>query len=251
MSAQYLVRFDDICPTMNWSIWERVEEKLVGAGIKPILAVVPDNQDPTLRAAKPNMDFWDRVRAWQMRGWTIGLHGYQHVYSTRNGGILQFNQFSEFSGLTFNEQISKLQRARDILKRERVHPELWVAPAHSFDVITLRALNEIGIRYLSDGFSLYPYRDSTGIMWVPQQLWHFRKMPFGIWTVCLHLNRWTLTDVDRFHSNLQEFGAVLTDWRSVVSQYEGRRRSPVDYLFSKTYPTAQRARYRLAQIRLQ
>lgn len=43
-------------------------------------------------------------------------------------------------------------------------------------------------------FSLYPYRDARGIMWVPQQLWRFRKMLFGIWTICLHVNRWDSTE---------------------------------------------------------
>src|SRR5215472_8164987 len=102
MGARYLIRFDDICPTMNWVIWERVEKILVSTGIKPILAVVPDNQDPRLRAAEPNLDFWNKVRGWQSRGWTIGLHGYQHLASTRDGGVLKINKWGEFSGLKFD-----------------------------------------------------------------------------------------------------------------------------------------------------
>ena len=46
--ATYLVRFDDICPTMNWEAWEQVENVLVSEGIRPILAVVPDNRDENL-----------------------------------------------------------------------------------------------------------------------------------------------------------------------------------------------------------
>src|SRR5215469_15120577 len=116
MTAKYLVRFDDICPTMNWDIWVRVEKVLLESGIRPILAVVPDNQDPKLHAAAPNSEFWARVRTWQARGWTIGLHGYQHLKATHDGGILNLNQWSEFSGLPFDEQKSKLQRAHDILE---------------------------------------------------------------------------------------------------------------------------------------
>src|ERR1700676_5179596 len=77
MSVKFLLRFDDICPTMDWKIWNEVETILVEEGIKPILAVIPDNQDETLHDAEPNRHFWDRVRSWQTRGWTIGLHGYQ------------------------------------------------------------------------------------------------------------------------------------------------------------------------------
>ncbi len=46
MKARYLIRFDDICPTMNWTIWEQVEQVLRTYHVQPILAVVPDNQDP-------------------------------------------------------------------------------------------------------------------------------------------------------------------------------------------------------------
>jgi predicted deacetylase len=247
MSARYLIRFDDVCPTMNWPIWQRVEQILLDSGVKPILAVVPDNQDPKLRAAEPNAAFWNTVRTWQMRGWTIGWHGYQHLPVTQSGGILKLSKWSEFSGLTLDEQRSKLRRAYDVFEHQGVRPEVWVAPGHSFDTTTLQALRDIGMRHLSDGFSLYPYRDSSAMMWVPQQLWHFRKMPFGIWTVCLHVNLWTSSDVARLGSDLQEFSSVTTDWQAVASLYRQRRRSWVDRMFSKTYPTALRIRRWLAE----
>ena len=133
MGAQYLIRFDDICNTMNWPVWEQVEQLLLRFCVKPILAVVPDNQDPNLRAGAPDTTFWDRVRVWQTRGWTIGLHGYQHLQVTRDGGILNLNQWSEFSGLPLPEQRSKLRRAQEMFEREGVTPEVWVAPGHSFD----------------------------------------------------------------------------------------------------------------------
>src|SRR5256885_866914 len=44
VSARYLVRFDDLCPTMNWDVWKSVEEVLFRTGIRPLLAVIPDNQ---------------------------------------------------------------------------------------------------------------------------------------------------------------------------------------------------------------
>jgi len=34
---------------------------------------------------------------------------------------------------------------------------------------------------------LYPFK-KFGFKWIPQQLWKFRKMPFGIWTGCFHPN---------------------------------------------------------------
>ena len=245
--AQYLIRFDDICPTMNWSAWRRVEEILARFEVKPILAVIPDNQDEKLRVCGSNKAFWDEVRGWQARGWTIGLHGYQHLYRTRNEGLVGINKYSEFSGLCYTEQRSKLRQALDIFKRERVVPDIWVAPAHSFDRTTLQVLCDLGIRRVSDGFSLYPHLDSCGMVWIPQQLWRFRKMPFGLWTVCIHVNNWTGEDIARFGLNVQDFAGGLTDCPSVVAAYRDRRSNALDSIFSHAYRASVKGRRWLRQ----
>jgi predicted deacetylase len=227
---------------MNWDIWAQVENTLLELGVKPVMAVVPDNHDEKLKICAPDHCFWDKVRNWQGRGWTIGLHGYQHLYVTRDAGLLGVNRSSEFSGLSYAEQKSKLRQALDIFNRERVIADLWVAPGHSFDKTTIQVLFELGIQRLSDGFSLYPYLDSGGMMWVPQQLWRFRKMPFGLWTVCLHLNSWTAAEVPRFRSELSKFAGALTDWPSTIAAYQSRKHNILDTLFSGTYQIALRGR---------
>jgi predicted deacetylase len=230
--AQYLVRFDDLCPTMNWTVWRQVEAILLEYGVNPILAVVPDNQDKDLMVAKPHRGFWDEVRLWQSRGWTIGLHGYQHAYVTRDAGIVGINRFSEFSGLSYDEQSRKLERALEILQREGVTPEIWVAPAHSFDHTTVRALNNLGIRHISDGLFLFPGLDSLEMMWIPQQFWRFRAMPLGVWTVCCHLNRWTTSDVSRLRANLERFRNSIVDFHSAASAYRYRRQNLSDTMYA-------------------
>jgi predicted deacetylase len=67
---------------MNWTIWNHVDEILTMEGIKPILAVIPDNRNPSLFIKKEKQDFWGYVREKQKQCWSIGLHGYQHVYIT-------------------------------------------------------------------------------------------------------------------------------------------------------------------------
>jgi predicted deacetylase len=227
---------------MNWDVWRQVEELLLACEVKPILAIVPDNQNEALRVAEANISFWKEVRAWQARGWTIGLHGYQHLYVTRDAGLLKTNASSEFSGLPRNEQESKIRLALRVFEGENVVPEVWVAPAHSFDTETISALLNAGIRCLSDGFSLYPYVDSQGVLWIPQQLWRFRKMPAGLWTVCLHLNHWTTADIERFRSDLMKFKPMLTDMRSTVARYRNRRRSLMDKLASASWHIAWQGR---------
>src|SRR5436309_501178 len=61
MTARYVVRFDDVCPTMNWSVWARIEPVLAKHNVRPLLAVVPDNRDPKLMIEPPRANFWDRV----------------------------------------------------------------------------------------------------------------------------------------------------------------------------------------------
>src|SRR5437868_6217961 len=96
-NTKYLLRFDDICPTMNWKVWSEIEASLVERSLKPILAVVPDNQDPALKVDRALDNFWERVRRWQARGWTIALHGYQHRYVTQHSGIVTVKKKSEFA----------------------------------------------------------------------------------------------------------------------------------------------------------
>src|SRR5690349_25091254 len=40
VKACYLLRFDDICPAMNWTVWAAIEPMLERRGISPLIAVV-------------------------------------------------------------------------------------------------------------------------------------------------------------------------------------------------------------------
>ena len=204
MGARYLIRFDDICPTLNWKAWDLIEAVLIEAGVKPIVAVIPDNRDEQLRMGEADKGFWDRVRAWQLRGWTIGLHGYQHRYVTTHSGILGLKRYSEFAGLLLAEQEAKLWEASRIFREQGIEPNVWVAPAHSFDWNTVRALQKIGIHTISDGFYLSPHVDSRGMLWIPQQLWRFRPMPVGLRTICIN-------PVDRLFKDSSAYLREATD----------------------------------------
>ena len=60
--AKYLLRFDDICPTMKWTVWNQVEQILDEYDIKPIIAVIPDNTDPSLVIEPSPEDYWDTIK---------------------------------------------------------------------------------------------------------------------------------------------------------------------------------------------
>ena len=215
-TTQYLLRFDDICPTMNWRVWAEIETVLVQRQLKPLLAVVPDNRDPGLQVDSPAGDFWDRARVWQERGWTIALHGFQHRYVSRNAGIVAVRRKSEFAGLRADVQREKLQRGMEIFDRERISSRVWIAPGNSFDATTVALLPEFGIRVISGGYFRYPYLCPRRMTWVPQQMYYFRPAPAGVWTVCYHHNRWDASKLGKFCEDVDAYGANIASLDTVL-----------------------------------
>jgi predicted deacetylase len=232
MSARFLVRLDDICPTMNWDIWNQVESTLQRRSIKPILAIVPDNRDPKLIVDAPKADFWMRVRDWQARGWTIALHGYQHAYVTQHAGLIGLNAYSEFAGLSYQEQTLKIEAALAILDREHVKPAVWIAPAHTFDQTTVRILVEHGIHVISDGFYFRPITKLEAT-WIPQQLWSFRRLPAGLWTVCFHPNDFSESRIRQFDLDIERFQSAIVSVPDVLKTYAPKPENRVDAWFSR------------------
>jgi predicted deacetylase len=183
-----LLRFDDLCPTMNWDVWDRIEALLDESGVQPILAVVPANEDPRLVVDRENPKFWDRARAWQAKGWVIGQHGYRHVYDSKDPGLVPWWRQSEFAGHPYEVQHARLEQGLKALRREGLNPSTWVAPSHTFDAVTVRALHQLGLRVISDGVGFRPYVDDVGMVWIPMQPWRPWPVRSGTWTLCFHHN---------------------------------------------------------------
>ena len=204
MSARYLLRLDDACPTMVRTRWQRLETLFDELGIRPIVAVVPDNRDPYLDQAAPDDAFWTRTQGWQAKGWTIALHGYQHVLRpVRAREYLPLYGRSEFAGLSLGEQTEKIRRGWELLKANGLTPTMWVAPAHSFDRTTLKAVEaETPIRTVSDGVARDQYF-ADGFHWLPQQLWSLAPKRAGLWTVCLHPNTMNDAAFDELEQQLR------------------------------------------------
>lgn len=220
---QLLLRFDDVCPTQRWSVWNRVETALRQRGLRALLAVVPDNRDPDLEVEAPRPDFWSWVRRAQAEGFAIGLHGLHHRARTEAPGLLGLHHRSEWAGRSETDQRNDLVRALEIFRAEGVKPDAFVAPGHSFDEATLAALTKVGLTTLSDGFHCWPTRDPHGLLWVPQQTWRFRRLPFGVWTVCLHVNEWNDEAIHRFEDDLDRYADRIARWHDVVHAYRDRR----------------------------
>jgi hypothetical protein len=186
MTARYIIRVDDASEYMDHSKWDPFFDLFDKYQIRPIIAVIPFNKDPKMANNKADVNFWERVRNWQLKGYRIGLHGFEHKYSNHNSGIIGMNKYSEFAGVPFENQMEMISKAYNKFEDERVRPDIFVAPAHSFDKNTLKALKTHGnIKCISDGFFFNPViRDE--IKWIPQQLWGPEIKSKGVWTICYH-----------------------------------------------------------------
>jgi predicted deacetylase len=185
--AQYLLRFDDLCPTMSRARWQPFFTMIEQYGIRPILAVVPDNRDPELELDEPDPEFWNRMCALEASGATIALHGYRHLCQSRGRSLVPFHRTSEFAGVPLETQRLWIRAGLAILRGHGLHPRIWVAPRHGFDVVTLRVLREEGIELLSDGLARLPFIRYS-LTWLPQQLWAPEQKAAGLWTILMHVN---------------------------------------------------------------
>ena len=68
--AQYLIRMDDACPSDKKEIWDRLEKVLDQFHIQPIVAVIPNCEDETLRIRTCDENFWERIRRYQEKGYS-------------------------------------------------------------------------------------------------------------------------------------------------------------------------------------
>jgi hypothetical protein len=217
MTARYLVRLDDACATMDHRRWAALEQVLDRHGVKPIVAVVPDNRDPALAVAERDERFWDKVRLWVAKGWILAMHGGTHVMQPTSAELLvPFYQRSEFAGRTLEDQSARIRSAWALFLEQGVTPRVWVAPAHSFDALTLQALRaETSIEVVSDGIAFDTYSE-LGFRWIPQQLWSFSKRPFGVWTICLHPNQMSTDDHEALDRTLSSgFGRRIARFDTV------------------------------------
>lgn len=205
--SKYIIRLDDASETQDNSKWRRIELLLDDLDIKPIVAVVPLNKDKNLEFNSSSHEFWESVKRWEKKGWTIALHGYQHKLKkiNRKNLILPFYNESEFGGLALSKQREKIKKAYEIMTKNNIFPKIWIAPNHAFDKNTLIALKkETPINIVSDGIALYPFRQNN-IIFIPQQLWRTKERFLGIWTICLHPNNISEEEFNELERDLKKY----------------------------------------------
>lgn len=248
MSACYIVRLDDACPTMRREIWDFLEVTLDHLGIRPIVGVIPDNRDPSMLCSESDQNFWERVRNWEKKGWGIALHGLHHTYHLIPPdchALIPLHKKSEFVGLSLENQRQILRESWRIFSENGVKPSVFMAPSHTFDTNTLLALRlETDIRIVTDGHALFPFREDDFI-WIPQQLWRFRWLPCGIWTVCLHPNSMSPGDLNSLTEHLTRFVDKIVSFKMAVARCNKKKRI-FDRIFASIFDIALQVKRQMA-----
>lgn len=189
MANKYLIRLDDACPTMDAAKWQRMEDILDRYGVRPMVGVIPNNNDPKQKINAEDPNFWSKVNKWSNKMWAIALHGYDHCYISEDGlkGLNPLWARSEFAGVPLEKQKEKIREGVKIFRSQGIDPKYFFAPSHTYDQNTLIALKEeSNICIISDTIATKPYKEGDFTI-IPQLGGHCSEMMIsGIWTFCLH-----------------------------------------------------------------
>ena len=200
--TKLLIRIDDVAENMNWKYMDRCEKLFDENKIKPLLGVIPINQDVELLKFPKNEKFWSRVAEWQNKGWEITMHGCNHLYTQKSDkkDIFNYGGDSEFYGLDYSKQLSKIKTGLDEFKKRKINIRSFFAPNHIYDGNTLKALKESDIKIIIDGYGLFPFYKNE-ILFIPQLFFREILLPFGIQSTQMHINNWD----EQYFKNFQRF----------------------------------------------
>jgi len=200
-----LIRFDDIAPNMNWKMMEKCELLLNKYDIKPVLGVIPNNQDKELMNYPNKNDFWNIVKKWQLNNWSIAMHGYAHLYDadTNKKDYFEYGGRSEFFGHSFDDQVLKIKKGLKIFNEKNIDIKTFFAPNHTYDLNTFKALKNCGIFQIIDGYGLSTF-EIDQIKFIPQLFYNFYMLPFGVQSTQIHINNWTESDFQTFKNFIEK-----------------------------------------------
>ncbi len=199
------IRIDDITADMNWDNFYAFKSILDQYHIKPLIGVVPNCKDENLCMQEAKADFWDCIRQVEREGWTIALHGYEHLYTTKKSGSFPLNNFSEFAGVPYEKQGEMIRYGGQVFQEQGIHTDIFMPPGHTFDHNTVKVLLENGYTTITDGFGKMPYY-KNGMKYLPISFLQSRslKETNGYTTFVYHLNGMSLEAINQFGNMVKE-----------------------------------------------
>ena len=207
-----LIRMDDIAENMNWTLMNECVTLFDKYKIKPLLGVIPINQDPQLLKYPKNEQFWENVNNWQNKGWEITMHGCNHLYTQESDkkDIFNYGGHSEFYNLSYNSQLKKIKTGLEEFEKRKIKIRSFFAPNHIYDDNTLKALKDSNIKIIIDGYGLFPYYRNE-ILFIPQLFYKEIALPFGIQSTQMHINNWNEKD----YKNFETF--IIKNYKKIVN----------------------------------
>ena len=226
-----LIRFDDVAENMNWPLMNKCEVLFDKLNIKPVMGVIPNNEDKDLLIYPKKENFWDIVKNWQSKGWEIAMHGYNHIYDkeTNRKDFFEYGGRSEFFGHTLDVQLKKVKKGLEIFKKNNISVRTFFSPNHTYDLNTFEALKLSGINQVIDGYGLKPYLENN-IKFIRQLFYKPIFLPLGLQTTQIHLNYWTEKDLDNF------LNIISKNYKKIISYEEALKllsNKTADKLISK------------------
>jgi predicted deacetylase len=233
--AKYILRLDDAChqmPLEKWKIFETFFDK---NNIKPIIGVIPLNKDNSL-GSETNHNFWELIKSWKNKGWSIAMHGLHHQCKKikPEDSFFKFGNKSEFVGKSLEDQTKIVEQSILCFRENNIEPNIFMAPSHTFDLLTLKALElSTRIRIVTDGFSFRTFKKNNFIF-IPQQLWSVWKMPFGLYTICIHP---TTMKTDQIHKFIEELDRISDQIisPSEIDLKSTKNQGFLDWIFENIY----------------
>ena len=186
--TQYIIRFDDINPNMDWEKFNQLKSIINKYKIKSILGVIPKCEDKTISKFPKYKNYFIDLQKMKSDGDLIAQHGYTHITDSKSKGLYGNEKRSEFSGLNYNDQYERIFKGKKILLKNRLWQPIFMAHVHTFDNTTIKVLRKLDFKLITDGFSRYPY-ELNGIKLIPQ----ISSMPLPtclplISQLCIHIN---------------------------------------------------------------
>ncbi|MDD4052111.1 MAG: DUF2334 domain-containing protein [candidate division Zixibacteria bacterium] len=244
--ARFIIRWDDISPFQDAERFHRLTDLFVQYHIPVVLGVIPDNQDQSIRfGSADEKTFVDKLKELEKAGWEIAMHGYRHIKQTEDGGIPALNRASEFAGRRYEDQAADLRQGKKLLDDYGFDPVTFIAPWHSYDQSTLRALVDCGFKAFSDGWSLYP-KMTDGLLQLPVIFWSVPsrlktlERLGGVYTICLHPHLVGDDDLVRLERFFRDYRPSVVTASFLALQAEGAsrrslRQRALEAIFTRLY----------------
>jgi len=236
-----LIRIDDIAENMNWQFIYRCEELFDKFNLKPLIGVIPDNKDSELLKYQKKENFWSEVRRWSQKGWEVSMHGYNHLYKTETNfkDFFGYGGKSEFYGLSYNAQSEMISAGLNVFKKNNLEVRSFFSPNHTYDLQTIEALKNNNIRYVIDGYGLFPFK-RHGMIFFPQLFYREIMLPIGIQSTQLHINYWDEEYFKGFKSFIEKNHTFIRSFDQIIDFEENLLKKIINFSIEKNLKLARR-----------